>query len=147
MIDLRKNKKLGTVLFYILWPLVWFYAPLRVRVRVIIRVKDEVLVVKNWFGPNFWQLPGGGMKNGETVADTASREIKEELGVCIKDKDIISISDDFLVVRSFGLLFRYRYALVNLKIKPKTTISSEITDEDWVKIELLKLPQKLPASL
>lgn len=131
MFDIRKNKKLGTFLFWLLWPLVWFYAPLNIRIRAIVLFENKVLVVKNWFGPNTWQLPGGGRKTGEPVKETAYREIYEELGFKLDINKIVDLTDDFVVVRRFGIMYRYKYVVVNLSKKPKIDISSEISEFDW----------------
>jgi 8-oxo-dGTP pyrophosphatase MutT (NUDIX family) len=134
------NKKLGTLLFFMLWPLVWFYAPLRVRVRVIVKVKNEVLVVRNWFGPNVWQLPGGGMKIGESSIDTARREMEEELGLTEQDYKLKLLSDTVYVVRQSGLLLRYQYAVIVMDKKPEINISSEISASEWKSIDNVELP-------
>lgn len=57
------------------WP---FTAP---RVRVVIIAEGRVLVVRQWFGEQKWELPGGGMKAGETSYEAARREIDEEVGL------------------------------------------------------------------
>lgn len=75
---------LGIVLFYVLWPLIWVYAPLSRRSRAVMIHNDKILLVKNWFGPGLWQLPGGGIKMGESVTDAAKRELKEELRIEVK---------------------------------------------------------------
>ena len=88
---------MGTFLFYLLWPLVWFYAPLTIRVRVVLLYEDEVLVVKNWFGPNSWQLPGGGRKRNEKIIEAGIREIKEELSIDLIEKQCQQLTKEPLV--------------------------------------------------
>ena len=122
---------MGTMLFYLLWPLVWFYAPLTIRVRAVLLYEDEVLVVKNWFGPNSWQLPGGGHKRGETVIETAIREIKEELSIELDVKQCRQLNDEPIVKSKSGLLMRYYLVEVVLDNKPSITANKEITDHEW----------------
>ena len=74
-------KVLGRVFFWVTWPLIWLYAPLRVRARVLVVFQDEYLVVKACFGSGAWQLPGGGIARGESPAQTAQRELLEEVGI------------------------------------------------------------------
>lgn len=147
MKNVPKSKLTGTLLFYILWPLVWVYAPLNTRVRVIIRCKNEVLVVKNWFGPNKWQLPGGGKKKVESIKETASREISEELGISLEELEITELTNKIISKRSYGLNFRYHYVLIELNYKPNIVLSPEITIARWTKIENIDIPIAVKSSL
>jgi 8-oxo-dGTP diphosphatase len=52
----------------------------RVSVKAVIRDEaGQLLLVKEHFDD--WVLPGGGVEEGETMADALKRELKEELGV------------------------------------------------------------------
>lgn len=127
---------MGTVFYYLLWPLVWLYAPLRVRVHALIMVGDEVLVVKNWFGPNRWQLPGGGRKRGESTAQTARREVQEELDIMLNDDG--RVLGKYPVPHfQYGLLFHSRFVLFKLPAKPKIKLSDELTDYGWQSVASL----------
>jgi 8-oxo-dGTP diphosphatase len=42
---------------------------------------DLVLLVRHSYGPARWDVPGGGIHRGEAPADTARREMSEELGL------------------------------------------------------------------
>ncbi len=52
-------------------------------VKVIIQHKNEILLIKNTYGPTAkkWTLPGGGVKKKEALTEAAKREIREELGL------------------------------------------------------------------
>jgi 8-oxo-dGTP pyrophosphatase MutT (NUDIX family) len=147
MIVFFKNKVIGTTIYYLLWPLVWFYAPLNRRVRVLIVVGSDVLLVKNWFGPNAWQLPGGGTKISESTKSTAVRELSEELGLELELNSIKIINKIPIVVHIRGLLFRYHYAVLYLDNKPNVRLSSELTESKWVDIKELNLPASIRATL
>lgn len=48
---------------------------------VVVRRGDEILLAHwNENGKQGWTLPGGGMEDHETTADTAIREVREETG-------------------------------------------------------------------
>lgn len=55
------------------------------RVRVLcVRDGALLLVQHRWTdGTFFWMIPGGGIKDGESIADAAIREVWEEAGVRI----------------------------------------------------------------
>lgn len=66
------------------------YIPHKLGVLALItNNKGEILLTQR-NEPRFklwhkkWQLPGGGVENGETVEETVTREVKEELGVDVK---------------------------------------------------------------
>jgi len=84
-----------------------------VGVGVVVWRGDEVLLIERGKGPvsGNWSLPGGKQELGETVRETAHREIKEETGV---DIDIVALLDVVDLVRhdKEGLV-RFHYTLVD----------------------------------
>lgn len=134
---------MGKILFYILWPLVWFYAPLRVRVRVLLIHEDEVMCVVNWFSARSLQFPGGGMKFGESPQATAKREILEELGIEIQSKKLKRLNIEPVIVKQSGLLMRYIYFGYRLNNKPEISKSREIVNFKWLKLNDIKVNPKV----
>lgn len=53
-------------------------------VRVVLVRDGKVVLVKHWYAPGVWTLPGGGLMKGERATDGAVREILEETGYTIK---------------------------------------------------------------
>lgn len=51
----------------------------RVSVKAKIKQGDKVLLVKE--DGKKWDLPGGGIEHGETIAEALKRELKEEIGL------------------------------------------------------------------
>jgi 8-oxo-dGTP pyrophosphatase MutT (NUDIX family) len=48
---------------------------------VILDTQGRVLLVKHSYGPLNWELPGGGAEQGESIVETALREVLEETGL------------------------------------------------------------------
>lgn len=83
-----------------------------------------------------WGLPGGLMARGESPAETATREIHEELGL------VMSFHDNALVVRTPGRAhFNFIFtSLVEQSRTPSAAVESpEITDCGW--FSLNELPE------
>ena len=57
----------------------------------------EVLLIRRGKPPRLgeWSIPGGRQEMGETVRETAIREIKEETGLTIADLNLIDVVDTF----------------------------------------------------
>jgi 8-oxo-dGTP pyrophosphatase MutT (NUDIX family) len=100
------------------------------RVYVIIRHKDQVLLVKNWFGRQDWHLPGGGKRRGETVYETAAREAREETGINLPPGSMRDVTEG--IWRTDGLGFKYSIVAVEIESKPKLTLKKiEIIGAEW----------------
>ena len=50
--------------------------------------KNRVLLVQHSYGPG-WLLPGGGVERGETIFDSAKREIREEAGIIAEEEPVL----------------------------------------------------------
>jgi 8-oxo-dGTP diphosphatase len=48
---------------------------------VVLDASGRVLLVRHTYGRLNWELPGGASENGESVVDTALRELREETGL------------------------------------------------------------------
>lgn len=59
--------------------------------------------------PNTWSIPGGRGDNNESPSQTAKREIHEEIGVDLKDKELRLIYTNETYLPTFKF---YTYALV-----------------------------------
>lgn len=123
---------MGVILFYLLWPLVWLYAPLTRRVRVIVIRDEEILVVKNWFGSGKWQLPGGGIKFGESPEAAAIREMREELAVDIRQVRLLDAEPH--IIQQNGMLFRYHFVLADISNTAQLSTQHGITAHTWLRI-------------
>ncbi|MDJ0838792.1 MAG: NUDIX domain-containing protein [Acidobacteriota bacterium] len=67
---------------------------MRVRGCALIQ-KDNKILVLAYDYPNgrIYALPGGGVKEGESLADSVTRELKEELGLAVEVGDMRYVGD------------------------------------------------------
>jgi 8-oxo-dGTP pyrophosphatase MutT (NUDIX family) len=56
-------------------------------VRVIVIRDGKILLVRHWYAPSVWTLPGGGVHRGESIEDAGIREVREETGLIIREID------------------------------------------------------------
>ena len=69
--------------------------PYRKNVSALIFKDDKYLLVEMMgFPENYWKMPQGGVKGGETKRKALLRELKEELG-----------SDNFKIIKQFPFHF------------------------------------------
>ncbi|HKO09286.1 MAG TPA: NUDIX domain-containing protein, partial [Alphaproteobacteria bacterium] len=56
---------------------------------------EEVLLIKRGKPPREgqWSIPGGAQHLGESVAEAARREVREEAGIEIEVKEVIAVVD------------------------------------------------------
>jgi len=52
---------------------------------------DQVLLVRHTYGRFNWELPGGASEPGETLAETAVRELEEETGLVGQARSLVGV--------------------------------------------------------
>jgi ADP-ribose pyrophosphatase YjhB (NUDIX family) len=62
-----------------------------VAALVFIARGDELLLVRQSYGKRYWSLPGGSMEHGESVAQAAVREAKEETGLDVRLTRLVGV--------------------------------------------------------
>lgn len=128
----------------------WFLSPLvgvalnfgAVRTRVFIIVGDEILVVKNWFGPGTWSLPGGGVHRNEDPKTGAVREVLEEVGVRLHEEQLRTLTEQPMrLIHGSARINVMVYAVV-LPEKPVLTLQkNEISGSAWMLPEKIKIKE------
>jgi len=67
---------------------------IRNRVAVLIVQDDKILLVQHEkYGKKYWLVPGGGIEYGETLAEAARRELKEECSLNVRIGDLLFVSE------------------------------------------------------
>ena len=98
----------------------------------VISTGDEFVVLKNSKGE--YELPGGGMEYGESIALSIEREVEEELEIKIKveEKDLNPIFFDAYKSRSHDIWVAfalYKVTASNLEKFEKLTFQQIISDK------------------
>lgn len=111
------------------------------RVAVIPYNNNNQVLLQRVENEEYLSLIGGRVKLGETTANALLREVQEELGILINQKnlDLVYVCENFFKINDkdiHELLFIYKYAL-NSNISYKV-IDKENVKAEWFKIEDLK---------
>jgi len=92
----------------------------RISIKVLVKNLDDTLLVVQDTTNGTWEVPGGGLDHGETIEQTAKREIQEELGVALSKfgKEPIAITlgqhpNNYLTLMLYywGELSNYNFTL------------------------------------
>ena len=112
-----------------------------VGIGVVVLRGDEVLLIQRGKAPRLgqWGIPGGAQHVGESVFEAAEREVREETGLAIRPRAIITVVDS--VTRDPERRVRYHYTLVEvladwLEGEPKA--EDDVLDARWVKLDSLE---------
>lgn len=122
------------IAYYMLWPLLRLVMPRTKRVRVLIVKDDTVLVVQNRLGSRRWHLVGGGMQRGETIEETARREVGEELGIELQKLELLFAGKEKKVMQD-KIPYVLYFARAEVKSDVTLTPNFEIKSHRWVKID------------
>lgn len=74
----------------------WRKVPISGISVIVTNEAGEVMLLKHSYGPKAWGLPGGGMAAGEDAADCARRELREEVGLEVKDLKPLGVLNETL---------------------------------------------------
>ena len=77
-----------------------------------------------------WGVPAGKVNVGEALGDALAREVEEETGIKVIQKELIFFETVF--VRHQGYDFAYNMFVINCSIRPKVKISPEHINFVWI---------------
>jgi len=117
----------------------------RVGIGVMIQnEKGEVLLGlrQGSHGAGEWSFPGGHLEFGETLFETAKREVKEETDLDVDEFQLISVADEMRYIKTDGKHY------VNIGIKaeyqrgePKVMEPEKCKEWKWFSLD--NLPEKM----
>lgn len=128
---MKAYRHLGLVLYWLLRPLLRVVLRRSKRVYVALVYDGQICAVKNWMARDTWRLPGGGMKANETPAETAQREIEEELGLDLLQQRLKKLIEGEQTTDGLG--FYYTVFAYQLQTRPTLRVNRyELTASGWI---------------
>lgn len=97
---------------------------------------------KGLYAAGEWSFPGGHLEFGETIFETAQREVKEETGLQADEFELISVSDDRRYIQTDGR----HYVTIGVKAVYKggqPQVMEPDKCEKWQWFSLNSLPAKM----
>jgi len=122
-----------------------------VGVGAVIVKADQVLLIQRGNEPNRgrWSIPGGTVELGETLAEAATREAREECQVEVEAGQLLSAAD--LILHDEGGRVRYHYVLIDLAaryVSGEPVAATDALNVRWVRetelADLDLVPRLLP---
>ena len=111
---------------------------------MILNEKGEVLLGlrKGSHGEGEWAFPGGHLEFGETVFETAKREVKEETDLDVEPVEIVSVADEMRYIKTDDK----HYLNIGVKViyqggEPKIMEPDKCTKWEW--FDLNNLPERM----
>ncbi len=111
----------------------WFiFRPHTSGIRILIQYSQKFLFIYHTYYPG-WNIPGGGLKAGETPMDTVIRETREETGIRLKKPVYL---DRYFSRRQFKFDTVYCY-FARVNSAKVTAQPSEILKFGWFDLDSL----------
>jgi putative (di)nucleoside polyphosphate hydrolase len=101
----------------------------RANVGIILANDDGKLLLAGRVGSNGWQFPQGGMLVGEDPQEAMFRELREEVGLCPEDVDILGVTENWL-----------RYRLPDRFVRRNSTPLCIGQKQRWFMLSLVSAP-------
>jgi len=107
-------------------------------VGVVVFRGDSVLLVRRGRAPSrgLWAVPGGAVEVGETLAEAAEREVREETGVIVKAHDPVHAFD--VISRRADGEVEHHYVVVDLLadyVGGEPMAGDDAAEAAWVSVE------------
>ena len=115
---------------------------LKVAAAVVLRDSNgRVLMVRQNYGRRLWSLPGGAMEFGETPADAAVREAREELGIVVSVGALVGV---YVNATNPGVINNFVFHAVRDGDEAIAIDEVELSCFDWFSLD--SLPENCTAS-
>ena len=115
-------------------------APIPAALAVVVR-NGRVLLVRRAKAPNagMWGFPGGSIEPGETVAEAAVRELREETGLIAEAGDVLTVID--VIHRDEDGTVRLHFVLVAVRCRwqaGEARAADDAADARWFTVDEIR---------
>lgn len=102
---------------------------------VVVNAAGNVLLVHHNYGRRNWEIPGGNCEAGESVAETALREAREELGVDARIEKLVGVYWEPRWRPDQGMHHFVFRASLEAELPPGPPDRREITEWGWFPLD------------
>ena len=111
-----------------------------IGIGAIVLRDDHVLLIKRGKPPaaGGWSLPGGSLELGETFAQAATREVREETGITVEAGEVLTVIDR--IDRDDAGRVQFHYLLVDVLAQYKSgepVAGDDALDAAWIPLDQL----------
>jgi 8-oxo-dGTP diphosphatase len=120
----------------------------RIGVGVMVLRKNKILLMKRRgsHGEGQWNLPGGHLDFGETIAQCAKREIWEETGLKVAKSKLICVNEDLNFLKTDHKHYMTLGVLVEIERgEPEIKEPEKCVQQSWFALEDLPEPMFKPS--
>lgn len=142
----RLLERIGVITFFAAWPLFFVYLRRSERTRIILHDEGRILVMRNWVSDGSWQLPGGGLHAREPIVSGALRELREETGIALEQRQLRFVAQR--EYRKYGHRFRFHiFVGQGFDATMLHAQAHEVARLEWVDYHLLTPQNASPDTL